>query len=376
MSDEEDEPRMVHDQPYDESMDIVDGEDVASVYTPQASSRRPAAPDSNYASGGSKFLRERPMHHRPDESPYASPRNDDHDETQGDSDSDQGSSQALHDAGNGQKEYKAPDPNAYDPKMYRDLPVSAEIKDLFKYIDKYQPQDIILETKLKPFVPEYVPAIGDIDAFLKVPRPDGKEDSLGLIVLDEPSSRQSDPHVLGLQMLYTSNQPIAKALPTNVRHVVHADKNPKAIEEWIHNISKLQKSKTGDTVQYRRPMPDVDSLMQEWPSEFEDLLRETAVPPADADVDLPTYIDIACALLDIPVYESRVQSLHALFTLYLDFKNSEHFKAMMNVSDSPMRRGGNDDSADRMNLFLSITFHLLLSRLYGIDRMKTREVIQ
>ncbi|CAF1687979.1 unnamed protein product [Adineta ricciae] len=95
-------------------------------------------------------------------------------------------------------------------------------------------------------------------------------------------------------------------------------------------------------------MPDVDSLMQEWPSEFEDLLRETAVPPADADVDLPTYIDIACALLDIPVYESRVQSLHALFTLYLDFKNSEHFKAMMNVSDSPMRRGGNDDSADRM----------------------------
>ena len=36
----------------------------------------------------------------------------------------------------GQKEYKAPDPDAYDPKMYRDLPVSAEIKELFKYIDK------------------------------------------------------------------------------------------------------------------------------------------------------------------------------------------------------------------------------------------------
>ena len=29
------------------------------------------------------------------------------------------------------------------------------------------------------------------------------------------------------------------------------------------------------------------------------------------------------ALLDIPVYESRVQSLHALFTVYLGFKNSE-----------------------------------------------------
>jgi intraflagellar transport protein 46 len=72
----------------------------------------------------------------------------------------------------------------------------------------------VLETKLKPFIPEYVPAIGDIDAFLKVPRPDGKEDSLGLVVLDEPSSSQSDPHILNLQMRYTSKQPVASSLPT------------------------------------------------------------------------------------------------------------------------------------------------------------------
>ena len=79
---------------------------------------------------------------------------------------------------------------------------------------RFQPQDIVLETKLRPFIPEHVPAIGDIDAFLKVPRPDGREDSLGLIVLDEPSSRQSDPHVLNLQMRYTSKQPMATSLPT------------------------------------------------------------------------------------------------------------------------------------------------------------------
>jgi Intraflagellar transport complex B protein 46 C terminal len=36
------------------------------------------------------------------------------------------------------------------------------------FISRFQPQDIVLETKLKPFIPEYVPAIGDIDAFLKV----------------------------------------------------------------------------------------------------------------------------------------------------------------------------------------------------------------
>ena len=37
----------------------------------------------------------------------------------------------------GQKEYRAPDDGAYDPKLYRDLPVSSEIKELFTHIDKY-----------------------------------------------------------------------------------------------------------------------------------------------------------------------------------------------------------------------------------------------
>jgi hypothetical protein len=35
------------------------------------------------------------------------------------------------------------------------------------------------------------------------------------------------------------------------------------------------------------------------------------------------YVCLFLALLDIPVYDSRIQSLHALFTLYLGFKNSE-----------------------------------------------------
>lgn len=44
-------------------------------------------------------------------------------------------------------------------------------------------------------------------------------------------------------------------------------------------------------------MPDIDGLMQEWPSQFEELLRETSVPSADIDVDLSTYTDIACCML-------------------------------------------------------------------------------
>lgn len=49
-------------------------------------------------------------------------------------------------------------------------------------LTRYKPHTIDLETKLKPFIPDYIPSIGGIDEFIKVPRPDGKPDYLGLKV--------------------------------------------------------------------------------------------------------------------------------------------------------------------------------------------------
>ena len=40
------------------------------------------------------------------------------------------------------------------------------------------------------------------------------------------------------------------------------------------------------------------------------------------------YIDLICGVLDIPVYNNRIQSLHVLFTLYSEFKNSQHFNQL------------------------------------------------
>lgn len=61
------------------------------------------------------------------------------------------------------------------------------------------------------FCQDYVPSIGDIDAFIKVKRPDGKSESLGLKVLDEPAAGQSDPSVLDLQLRMLSKQTVKKA---------------------------------------------------------------------------------------------------------------------------------------------------------------------
>ena len=46
----------------------------------------------------------------------------------------------------------------------------------------------------------------------QIARPDGKPDTLGLTVLDEPCAKQSDPTVLDLQLRAISKQTTAKQL--------------------------------------------------------------------------------------------------------------------------------------------------------------------
>ena len=62
----------------------------------------------------------------------------------------------------------------------------------------FQPTEVPLKTTLKPFIPEYVPAIGEVDAYLKIPRPDLREEKLGLSKLDEPALNMSKKSYLDL----------------------------------------------------------------------------------------------------------------------------------------------------------------------------------
>ncbi|XP_037082932.1 intraflagellar transport protein 46 homolog isoform X2 [Pollicipes pollicipes] len=212
---------------------------------------------------------------------------------------------------------------AYDPSDYEHLTVTPEIAQMFQFITSYTPQTVDLENRLRPFIPDFIPAIGDIDAFIKVERPDGKADSIGLSVLDEPRAQQSDKNVLDLQLRAVAKTTTQKQ--TTVASVANADRNPKAVEKWIKDIGDLHRSKPAPSVHYNKPMPDIDFLMQEWPAEFEEVLSSTHLPTADLDCDLATYVEIICSIMDIPVYKSKIQSLHVLFTLYSAFKQSGHF---------------------------------------------------
>lgn len=228
---------------------------------------------------------------------------------------------------------------AYDAAEYEHLQVTPEVKELFSYILRYTPQTIELEHKLKPFIPDFIPAVGDIDAFVKVSRPDSKPEILGLTVLDEPSAKQSDSSVLDLQLRAVSKHASVKSAV--VKTLENAEKIPKEIDNWIKNISDLHKSKPPPTVHYSKAMPDVDILMQEWDPEFEELLKEVGLPSADLDCDLQQYAEIVCNILDIPIHKSKIQSLHVVFTLYAEFKNSQHFRqlAEKNLIDNADKNG-------------------------------------
>eukprot|EP00126_Sphaerothecum_destruens_P006097 Sdes_comp19212_c0_seq1m10085 len=230
----------------------------------------------------------------------------------------------LESSGDEELDHPAEIEGQYNPQDYENLPVSSDLKALFQYITRYQPQIVQIEYSLRPFIPDFIPSVGDIDAFIKVPRPDLKPDNLGFVVLDEPGTVQSDPTVLDLTLRAISKQ--ANLQPITVRHVKNAQKNPKAITKWITSLADLHKEKPLATMNYTKNFPDLEHLLQEWPIEYEELLNGVKLPLASLEIELPQYVTMICNLLDIPVYpNSLTESLHLLFSLYSEFKNSQHF---------------------------------------------------
>ncbi|XP_026332899.1 intraflagellar transport protein 46 homolog isoform X2 [Hyposmocoma kahamanoa] len=232
-----------------------------------------------------------------------------------------------------------PAEGAYDPKQYQDLKVPAEIDNLFQYIMKYTPQKIDIDFKLQPFIPEYVPAVGDLDAFIKVSTPACNVraaplservlehiDNLGLTVLDEPAAEQSDSALLHLQMRAISKISSTKSTVLT-KKIENAEKNSKAVDRWIKDVSELHLSKPAPTVTYTSKMPDIDSLMEEWPETIEETLNEVGFPPPNIDCSLSQYVDLVCGLFDIPIggdsLNDRIQALHLLFSLYSAVRSSQ-----------------------------------------------------
>lgn len=81
--------------------------------------------------------------------------------------------------------------------------------------------------------------------------------------------------------------------------------------------------------------------MDVWPEEMEALLESLTLPPPEMDLSLAEYVRVLCSILDIPVYDNPIESLHVMFTLFLDFRSNPHFQARM------AKNGGGLDSDEK-----------------------------
>jgi intraflagellar transport protein 46 len=171
----------------------------------------------------------------------------DNDEDDDDEEDEEGKEDSQYDVIDGQ----------YNPDDYANLSVNQEVKDLFAYITRFKATEVELDSALKSFVPEFIPAIGEMDSFLKVSRPDGQPDQLGFKTLDEPAAAQTDPTVLELQLRAISKK--QQYGDVVVRSIENAAKNTTAIDKWIGSISDLHRSKPPPQVNYKRIMPDIEA---------------------------------------------------------------------------------------------------------------------
>ena len=169
-----------------------------------------------------------------------------------------------------------------------------------------------------------------MDAFLKINRPDGLPEDLGLTVLDEPVLNGTDSSIFSLELAYRlkQKQPQSNII---VSKVENAEKNPKQIQNWIEKVNELHKKQMASSVTYTKQMPDIESLMQIWPEKMENLLKDMEFPDEKLNIKLGDYSKLVCNMLDIPIHKlnsnnSIIEALHVLFTLYSEFKENPHYQ--------------------------------------------------
>lgn len=216
----------------------------------------------------------------------------------------------------------------FDIDQFQSLTESnSEFKALFNLMKRFEATEVQLDTKLKPFIPAYIPSIGEVDSFLKVHKPDRSFEDLGLTVIDEQTIEGEDPQTFILKLTYVKGH--GGNTINHISTLASAEKNPKEIQNWIDKVADLPKKSS--SVSYTKNMPEIESLMQLWPERFETTLNETKIPNENINLPTDVYSKIVCNLLDIPIHKTNtnkalVESLHVLFTLYSVVKENQAYK--------------------------------------------------
>ncbi|XP_033250105.1 intraflagellar transport protein 46 homolog [Drosophila miranda] len=221
------------------------------------------------------------------------------------------------------------------PDKWEQLPLQQDLKDIFPYILKYTPQTIDTPYHLQPFIPEFVPAVGDVDALLKVQAPpllqpqrqrelDEHLERLGLWLLDEPSGTQSEPSLLNMKL----RSVLSGSRGRNPRHassaaLVPTARSAKDIDKWIGEVEQVHMTQSLYDAQ---PRKDIDALLEDWPRSYADAETKDALDQAyrsclQQHLPLADYVRVLCERFGIEgPLDSQADYIHnvqTLFALYL-----------------------------------------------------------
>ena len=157
-----------------------------------------------------------------------------------------------------------------------------------------------------------------------MPKPDNKEEDLGITVLDEPALNCSDDRVLEMKYIQLKKTIVVQPSDITVKSIENAEKNTKEVMNWIKNVTELHKGRPPATVNYTKQMPDFDLLMEEWPPAMERALKEISFPTPDIAMSTIDYASVMLSILGIPRHKnsnnkSTIEALHVMLTLYSDF---------------------------------------------------------
>lgn len=217
------------------------------------------------------------------------------------------------------------------PEKWEHLSLDPEIKELFPYILKYTPQNIDTPYHLQPFVPEYVPAVGDVDAFLKVTEPPNlrpqrsKEmqehlQKLGLYFLDEPSGTQSEPSLLNMKFRSALTVSCKNARSASAQMVPFAKSN-KDIDKWINEVEQVHMSQS---VYDAQPRKDIENIIIDWPRSYAEATGAALEAYQQCLTERHTLLDYVRVLCQQFAIEGPLDtqadyllSIQTLFALYL-----------------------------------------------------------
>lgn len=217
------------------------------------------------------------------------------------------------------------------PDKWEHLNVGEEIKELFPFILKYTPQNIETVYHLQPFIPDFVPSVGDVDAFLKVTEPPPLQSrrskeieehlcKLGLHFLDEPSGAQSEPSLLNMK-LRSALTGSGRNARSGSASVAPTAKSPKDIDKWINEVEQVHMAQSALDAQ---PRKDIENTIIDWPRSFAlagGIVQDAYQQCLSEQLNLIDYIRVLCQQFAIEgpleTQSDYLLCVQTLFALYL-----------------------------------------------------------